>query len=166
MNENWRDINRKTYRKEVFDMTVNIVYTIGYEGMNLEQFINVIKNNYIDTIIDVRKNPISRKKGFSKSVLNKILPEYGIKYKHVGQLGTPKDLREKLYRTKDFIMFVKEYEKILRSNTSLLEELLNEIHQENCCLLCYEKNYSECHRSILAWNIKKMDGNGLTIKHL
>lgn len=33
-------------------MTVNIVYTIGYEGMNLEQFINVIKNNYIDTIIE------------------------------------------------------------------------------------------------------------------
>ncbi|ADL07195.1 DUF488 family protein [Thermosediminibacter oceani] len=147
-------------------MSVNIVYTIGYEGIDLEQFINIIKKNHIDTIIDVRKNPVSRKKGFSKSILNKILFENGIKYKHIEELGTPKDLREKLYRTKDFIMFINEYEKMLQSNMSLLEELLNEIHQENCCLLCYEKNYSKCHRSILAWNIKKMDGNGLIIKHL
>lgn len=47
-------------------MSVNVVYTIGYEGIDLEQFIDIIKKNHIDTIIDVRKNPVSRKKGFSK----------------------------------------------------------------------------------------------------
>ena len=42
------------------------LFTIGYEGRNIEEFISHLKNFNIPRLIDVRKIPLFRKKGFSK----------------------------------------------------------------------------------------------------
>ena len=48
-----------------------------------------------------------------------------------------------------------------------IDEILNSVNKgNNVALLCYEKNPDTCHRSIVANEIKKRDGNGLKIKHL
>ena len=42
---------------------------LGYEGLDSEGFCKLVKANGIDVVCDVRKNAISRKKGFSKKDL-------------------------------------------------------------------------------------------------
>jgi hypothetical protein len=33
-------------------------------------------------------------------------------------------------------------------------------------LLCYERNPEQCHRKVVAEQIKKLDGNGLKVEHI
>lgn len=41
-------------------------YTIGYEGSRVEDFLRVLKQAGIETLIDVRDLPLSRKRGFKE----------------------------------------------------------------------------------------------------
>lgn len=59
------------------------LYTIGYEGRNLNEFVSRLKYSGISTLVDVREIPISRKKGFSKTTLSQFLREYDIDYLHL-----------------------------------------------------------------------------------
>ncbi|WP_456372579.1 hypothetical protein [Methanocaldococcus sp.] len=38
-----------------------VIYTIGYEGRSLEEFIQVLKDVGINVVVDVRELPLSRK---------------------------------------------------------------------------------------------------------
>ena len=42
------------------------IFTFGYEGLPLKAFIARLKSAGIQTVVDVRANPLSRKPGFSK----------------------------------------------------------------------------------------------------
>jgi uncharacterized protein (DUF488 family) len=43
-----------------------IVFTIGYEWLSIGRFLSLLAEHGIDTIVDVREYPVSRKLGFSK----------------------------------------------------------------------------------------------------
>ena len=47
-----------------------LLFTIGYEGKNIENFINILLHNDVRRLCDLRKNPLSRKFGFSKKSYN------------------------------------------------------------------------------------------------
>ena len=64
-----------------------VLYTIGYEGISLECFINKLIKEDVQLLCDVRKNALSRKYGFSKSSLNNALERVGIEYRHYPELG-------------------------------------------------------------------------------
>jgi uncharacterized protein (DUF488 family) len=42
------------------------IYTIGYEGTDIERFVRTLKIVGVEQPVDVRAVPLSRKKGFSK----------------------------------------------------------------------------------------------------
>jgi hypothetical protein len=44
------------------------IYTVGYEGVALEEFLLQLRRAWVQTIVDVRDVPLSRKRGFSKTV--------------------------------------------------------------------------------------------------
>ena len=50
-----------------------MLYTIGYQSKSIDDFISRLRNHDISTLIDVREVPISRKKGFSKTVFSEYL---------------------------------------------------------------------------------------------
>ena len=68
------------------------LFTIGYEGADLKEFLTVLKNAGTDVLLDVRELPMSRRKGFSKNALKAALAEVGIDYRHEKRLGSPKDV--------------------------------------------------------------------------
>src|SRR5438309_10731697 len=69
------------------------IFTIGYEGATVPEFIAALKNAGVERVIDVRALPLSRRPGFSKTPLKGALEEAGIEYIHLKALGTPAEGR-------------------------------------------------------------------------
>ena len=87
------------------------LFTIGYEGASIADFVATLRAVNVDVLIDVRDVPISRKPGFSKRVLAQRLGDVGIEYVHLRDLGDPKPGRDAARRG-DF----KEFERIFREH--------------------------------------------------
>ncbi len=71
--------------------------TIGYEGLNTHQFIGLLKLGDVQTVVDIRQMPLSRKPGFSKKSLSLLVQAHDMDYIHIGALGCPKDIRNDYY---------------------------------------------------------------------
>ena len=135
---------------------MSIVYTIGYEGTDIDAFIEVLKKAEITTLADVRAVAISRKKGFSKSALKERLTSEGIKYLQFSELGDPKPGRDAA-RAGKYKLFQKIYmQHIMKdSSQSSLSALAETVKSGTTCLLCFERDPENCHRSIVARELEK-----------
>ena len=49
---------------------VIMIFTIGYEGIDLTRFMSLLSHHDIETVVDVREMPLSRKRGFQNRVEN------------------------------------------------------------------------------------------------
>jgi len=124
-----------------------VIFTIGYEGISFETYLNKLLKNNIKLLCDVRKNPLSRKFGFSKNSLNVILPKLGIKYLHFPDLGIRSELRQKLNTADDYQELFSRYKETLPNQIEslmLLENLFKE--HKRIALTCFEKEHQFCHR--------------------
>lgn len=65
------------------------IFGVGYEGQSIDAFIYGLRASGTLILADVRLNAISRKRGFSKRLLEASLAEAGIGYWHVPELGNP-----------------------------------------------------------------------------
>src|SRR6266567_3214408 len=57
--------------------------TIGYEGRSLEGYLNELLGAGVTLLCDVRRNPLSRKYGFSKGTLSKACEGVGIRFERL-----------------------------------------------------------------------------------
>jgi len=142
------------------------LFTVGYEGIDIDNFIIHLKDNAIDCILDVREIPLSRKRGFSKTALSERLTQENIHYVHFRELGSPKPIREKLKANHDYSVFFKKMDKYLNNKIETIENAYQYVMNNTCCLMCFEHLAATCHRKIVARKIKKLDGNGLQIKNI
>ena len=142
------------------------VFTVGYEGTTIDTFIDNLQVNKIDCVLDIRALPLSRKPGFSKIKLAERLSLAGVRYIHLAELGTPKNIREKLKSTQDYSTFFKKMERYLAAQTEAIELAYNHVMNSRCCLMCFERLADHCHRRIVAEQIKAADGDGLQITHI
>lgn len=143
------------------------LFTAGYEKRDIKGFVKSLQQKKINTLIDVREIPASRKPGFSKTPLSEHLEEAGIKYIHIKELGSPKFLREKLHENNDYEYFFKKYSAYIQTKVDVLKKLYKDvILHETCCIMCFERDHFQCHRKIVAEKIKEIDGNGLMIIHI
>src|SRR4029078_4443476 len=69
------------------------IFTIGYEGTTMDEFLAALKAAGVERLIDVRALPLSRRPAFAKSPLRAALEEAGIEYVHLKALGTPAEGR-------------------------------------------------------------------------
>jgi uncharacterized protein (DUF488 family) len=130
------------------------VFTMGYEGTDINRFLATLKIVGIECLADVRAVPHSRKKGFSKKSLSDLLQANGIRYRHFLPLGDPKPGRDAA-RAGDFDTFRSIYTDHLALDDSQasLEDLLKVVEGQKTCLLCFERDPKTCHRSIIAQSI-------------
>ena len=142
------------------------LFTVGYEGTTIDTFIGNLQANRIDCILDIRALPLSRKPGFSKTKLAERLSLAGVRYIHLAELGTPKNIREKLKSTRDYSTFFEKMERYLAGQREAIELAYNHVMNSQCCLMCFERLADYCHRKIVAIQIKELDGNCLQIKNI
>lgn len=144
----------------------NDLFTVGYEGRDVDSLISMLRSHAIDCLLDVREMPLSRKPGFSKSALQQHLAEKHIQYIHLKKLGSPKTLRNRLKETGDYKQFFESITDYLSGAGEAVNAAYDFVSQHRCCILCFERLPQFCHRSVVAQKIKERDGNGLRIHHL
>ncbi|SCZ04739.1 DUF488 family protein [Microvirga guangxiensis] len=134
------------------------VFTIGYEGADVDRFLTTLKDAGVEALADVRAVALSRKRGFSKSALRDALAHQGIGYEHFIKLGTPKEGRQaaragdgelmrRIYC--DEVLATEEAQEAFRN----LEALAS---SKPICLLCFERDPANCHRRVLAQRLEGM----------
>ena len=142
--------------------------TIGYEGDSIEAYLNKLIENDIRLLVDVRKNPISRKYGFSKRTLSSLLGKMGIDYFHIPELGIQSSDRQELNTQSDYDKLFEKYEKtVLRDQQESLEKLFD-LFTENrrIAITCYEKDPRQCHRSRVANAIESLAKNEVVTQNI
>ena len=137
----------------------NALFTIGYEGLSLEMYINKLILNDVKVLCDVRKNSYSQKWGFSKATLQDACEKVGIKFIHIPQLGIESNERQELNGLADYKKLFANYEvTTLVDNNKYLLELAGIITSNNrVALTCFEKNVQMCHRGVVASQLMMLD---------
>ena len=126
------------------------VYSIGYEKRSIDELTAILNKHNIVKVIDVRRIPFSRKKGFSKSELKQHLKEKNIEYISIIELGPTKSIRENISQNRTgWSKYKKDFRKYLKTNKDRIESLIRENFTKNSCALCYERDHKRCHRSLL-----------------
>ncbi|MBI2326923.1 DUF488 domain-containing protein [Candidatus Curtissbacteria bacterium] len=137
-----------------------ILFLTGYEKETIEEFLSKIIKAKIDLIVDVREIPLSRKNGFSKQHLQKLLESNGVSYLHYPKLGSPSVIRKELYKNGDYVKFFSEYRKYANENAHEIQSVLDSIEKwKHPAIMCYEKFCELCHRSIIASELLKLNNN-------
>lgn len=132
-------------------------FTIGYEGISLEKYLNKLIINDVKLLVDVRKNSFSMKYGFSKNQLLNACEGIGIKYIHLPQLGIESQERQELNSLVDYRNLFEAYKKTtLKEN----KEYLNQLRQlcdeyGRVAITCFEKEVCMCHRGVVAKELAK-----------
>ena len=145
-----------------------ILFTIGYEGISLEEYLVRLLKNGVKVLVDVRNNPLSMKFGFSKSQLIKYCESIGIQYLHFPELGIQSELRQELNSQSDYDKLFSAYRKITLSKTSNTQiAILNLLKQnKRIALTCFEANICQCHRKHLAEAIASLPDFLYEVKHI
>lgn len=142
------------------------LYTIGYEGVSQAALLQTLVYHDIQTLLDIRELPQSRKPGLSKTALGLAAAEYGMQYAHLRALGTPRDIRYQRKIDHDEAAFRAGFLTYLAAQDEAMVSLVERVQNERCCLLCYEANVQECHRLLVANRAVEMTGGALTAVHL
>ena len=126
------------------------IFTIGYEGTTMAEFIATLKAAGVEQIIDVRAVPLSRRPGFSKNILAASLKEAGIGYVGLKALGTPK-LGRDAAKKGDVATLEAVYDAQLGLPEAQLQAAqMRELAAERpSALLCFERDPAHCHRTLL-----------------
>ena len=126
------------------------LFTIGYEGATVGEFLAALQSAGVERVIDVRAIPNSRRPGFSKTPLRNALADAGVDYVHLRALGTPADGRAAARAGRH-----DDLERIYAGQLELPEaiaegaQMVGLAEEKPTALLCYERDPAACHRSLL-----------------
>lgn len=143
------------------------LYTIGHSTRTLDEFISVLKTHKIETLVDIRTFPMSRRlPHFNRESLEKALPAAGIRYVWMKSLGgyrkkirddSPNTaLRHRSFRNYADHMLTPEFEQAIH-------ELIRLAETSRTAYMCAERVWFHCHRMLVSdWLV----AHGHTVLHI
>ena len=160
------EINKVEAQRPTDDSTM--FFTIGYEGISQESYLNKLIKNNVKLLCDVRKNPLSMKYGFSQNQLKDACECLGIQYMHIPDLGIISVKRKELNTQADYEKLFAEYERTtLREEKKSLELVLDLLKQyKRVAITCFEACETQCHRGRIAKTLQKMPKWNYPVNHL
>jgi uncharacterized protein (DUF488 family) len=142
--------------------------TVGYEGKTIDAYIDTLIRNNTALVIDVRRNSISMKYGFSKTRFRDYLHRAGIEYEHIPALGIESAQRKNLESEKDYKILFKKYASeslpYRKNELQRIEELVGE--HRRVALTCFEANPESCHRHKITEHLQTDKTWSIPIKHI
>lgn len=152
------------------------LYTIGYGGKDLDEFVQLLLDNQVTTLVDVRDSVTSHyKPAFEGSYLAKTVEAMGIRYVHLKVLGVPYVVRTPYingYITTD--AFRGWYHWNVKENSQdVYGALISLVQDGTVALMCAEQyalpcgeQAHTCHRAILADELQEDIAGQVVITHL
>jgi uncharacterized protein YwgA len=164
-------LSEEEYSEVVKSKPINnqtILFTIGYEGISLEEYLNRLIKNDIKVLVDVRSNPLSMKYGFSKSQLQRYCNSLAIEYIHIPEVGIQSEQRQELKTQADYDKLFSIYRKNNLPNSTSSQEMILTLlkEKERIALTCFEANICQCHRKHLAEAIENLPNFDFRVKHI
>ena len=142
------------------------VFAIGYEGLDPRRFFQLLQQCGIETLVDVRDLPLSRKPGFSKAPLGALCAQHEVEYCHVAELGCPRDVRYAYRENGDWARYTAQFKTYLVQQTEALATVARLAERRRICLLCFEEDFNLCHRTYVAEALAPLIGGDVKICHL
>jgi uncharacterized protein (DUF488 family) len=130
------------------------LFTIGHSTRTLDEVIETLCAHSIETLVDIRSFPISRRlPHFNRESLEKALPESGIRYLWMKDLGGRRKkflqdsphlaLRSNSFRNYADYMLTPGFE-------HAITELIRLAEQSRTAYMCAERVYFRCHRMLVS----------------
>lgn len=117
----------------------------------MDEFLDLFKQNEVQTLVDVRRWPTSKTQHFKREEMQKWLNEAGIRYLWLGdKLGG--------YRGGGYKAHLESRE--FEEGASLLLELCK---RSRTCIMCLEISPAGCHRRFISGYIS---GKGVDVLHI
>ncbi len=167
-----KEILEETHYKKVLEAVPvsdeTVLFTIGYEGISLEEYLVRLIRHDIKVLVDVRNNPLSRKFGFSKGQLERYSNALDIEYIHCPEVGIQRQERQVLNSQADYDKLFAYYKSaILPQTWETQSQLLNLLKsKKRIALTCFEANICQCHRKYLAEAISGHPGFAYELRHI
>ena len=140
-------------------MTVNslAIWTVGHSTRTIEEFIDILRRNQIEILVDVRHFPGSRKfPHFNKVALHDVLAAAGIRYEHLVGLGGRRPVRPDshnvAWRNDSFRGYADYME--TQPFRDGVDRLLEIARAGRTAIMCSEAVWWRCHRSMIADYLK------------
>lgn len=145
-----------------------ILFTIGYEGIAFEEYLNRLIKSDVQILVDVRSNPVSMKFGFSQKTLKLYCEKLGIEYLHLPELGIRSEYRQSLKQQADYHELFRRYqETTLKQTTDYQQKILMLLRtKRRIALTCFESDITKCHRKYLVESIVRLSDWEFELKHL
>lgn len=164
-------LNQEELKKVVKQKPISTrkaLFTIGYEGVSIEQYINKLIKADVKVLCDVRKNSYSMKYGFSKSQLKMACEGVGIQFLHIPEVGIVSDKRKELNNQSDYDLLFADYVKTVLPKTISEQEMILTLIKEHqrVAITCFEKDICQCHRKHLAEAICQLPEFDYELIHL
>lgn len=128
------------------------LYTIGFTKKSAREFFEILKNNGIQCLVDIRLHPDGQLSGFSKKddlayFLKELL---GCDYRHLPKLAPTDEILKTYRKDHDWKRYELAFEELMdqRGVPEILDKTLFE--EKVCCLLCSEEKPEKCHRRLVA----------------
>jgi Protein of unknown function, DUF488/Hypervirulence associated proteins TUDOR domain len=142
------------------------IWTIGHSTRTIEQFIELLNENQIEILVDVRHFPGSRRlPHFNKPELAHSLTSAGIRYEHLVELGGRRparaDSHNLMWQNASFRGYADYMETPPFHNG--LERLLKIARIGRTAIMCSEAVWWRCHRSMIADYLK---AKGVRVLHI
>lgn len=136
------------------------IWTIGHSTRSFSEFLELLQQNSIKLLVDVRSLPGSRKfPQFNKGNLQIELPANGIQYEHMLALGgrrkVHKDSKNTAWRNASFRGYADYME--TEEFREALGQLEKSTKDQSTCIMCSEAVWWRCHRSMIS-DALKLDG--------
>lgn len=124
----------------------------GYEGQSVDDLERYLTTSQVVALVDIRLNPISRKKGFSKKALAATVEALGASYVHLPELGNPKENRAGFQDpgSSAHSRAIEHFQNAVLSAPAAeaaIDRVLELLTDGPVVLLCYEMSESRCHRA-------------------
>lgn len=124
------------------------IYTIGHSNLALDDFLARLRHAGIDTVVDVRSQPVSRYSlHFDRRPLSASLRDAGIRYSFMGESlgGRPQSTR--YYDAEGYVRY-----DVLSASPEFQDGIDRVMRAARTCqlaLLCSEADPARCHRHLL-----------------
>jgi uncharacterized protein (DUF488 family) len=143
------------------------IFTIGYKGKSLQDFIEQLRAAGVDAVIDIRLRNTSHLAGYTKrDDLAFLLQEgFGIVSEPHPELAPTLEIREAYLADSDWAAYEARFLPLMRERRAeaVGQDIL--VRFRSPCLLCAEPTAEHCHRRLVAeyWAVRLPD---VTIVHL